>query len=68
MCIRDSGWAGNVVWTEGMIVAVAGAIGAQVGTRILPLMGDRAVTLLLQIFLVSLAIYTIYKAVLISSP
>lgn len=56
------GWAGNVVWLEGILVAGAGAIGAQLGTRILPHLSDRLVTRMLQAFLGCLAVYTIHKA------
>ena len=52
---------GNVLWLPGLVLGVGGIIGAQFGTRLLPALPDRAVSILFRILLIALAIYMIIR-------
>jgi len=51
------GLNGNVLWIPGICLGLGGILGAQLGTRLLPRLSERIVTLLFRAFLVGLAIY-----------
>jgi hypothetical protein len=53
---------GNVLFVEGIILGIGGAIAAQISTRILPKLGDRTVSFVFRIFLGVLSIYIFWQA------
>lgn len=50
-------WNGNVLWIPGCCLGLGGILGAQLGSRLLPRLSDRAVNLLFRAFLIGLAVY-----------
>jgi len=54
--------SGNVQVSTGLTLGLGGVIGVQVGTRVLPKLPDRTVTLLFSALLALLAVYFFYKA------
>ncbi|MCU0545714.1 MAG: sulfite exporter TauE/SafE family protein [Oscillatoriaceae cyanobacterium Prado104] len=54
--------AGNVQWSEGLILGVGGLLGAQISTRFLPRLPDRIVSLAFRSFLAILSIYIFWQA------
>lgn len=55
-------WAGSMVVSSGLILAVGGILAAQGSTRLLPRLGDRTVMFLFNGLLLFLAAYTFYQA------
>ncbi|MDG2991491.1 sulfite exporter TauE/SafE family protein [Candidatus Synechococcus calcipolaris G9] len=55
-------WAGSVVVSAGLLLAVGGIIAAQASARLLPRLGDRAVMVLFNGLILILAGYTFYQA------
>ncbi|MBE9098482.1 sulfite exporter TauE/SafE family protein [Vacuolonema iberomarrocanum] len=53
----------NVLWLPGLSLGVGGLLGAQVGTRMLPKLGDRTVNRLFRLFLIALAVYMVIRGV-----
>jgi len=47
----------NVLWIPGICLGLGGILGAQLGTRMLPKLGDRTVNRLFRLFLLALAVY-----------
>ncbi len=54
--------AGNVQFVTGLLLGLGGVVGVQVGTRVLPRLPDRTVTLLFSALLALLSVYFFYKA------
>lgn len=54
-------WNGNVLIIPGLCLGLGGMIGAQLGTRLLPLLPDRLVDVLFRLLLVALAIYMLWR-------
>ncbi|MBW4622228.1 MAG: sulfite exporter TauE/SafE family protein [Cyanosarcina radialis HA8281-LM2] len=54
--------SGNVLFAEGIILGIGGAIAAQVSTRILPKLGDQTVSSIFRTFLAVLSIYIFWQA------
>jgi uncharacterized protein len=52
---------GNVLWPQGICLAIGGMVGAQIGTRILPRLSDQLVNLLFRLLLILLALYMGWK-------
>lgn len=59
-------WQGNVLFGQGLVLGLGGLVGAQVSTRYLPKLRDRAITLGFYTLLVLLAIYTFWQASLLT--
>lgn len=53
---------GNVLFIPGLLVGGGGLLGAQVSTRILPKLPDRAISLIFRLFLAILSIYIFWQA------
>jgi uncharacterized protein len=53
---------GNVFWIEGILLGIGGLLGAQIGTRYLPKLSDNTVRLSFRVLLLTLAVYTFWKA------
>lgn len=54
--------AGNVLFTQGLILGIGGLLGAQISTRILPKLPDRVVSLAFRSMLLILSIYIFWQA------
>ena len=52
----------NVLWITGLVLGVGGLLGAQISTRFLPKLPDRVISWCFNILLLTLAIYTFWKA------
>ncbi|NJN85712.1 MAG: sulfite exporter TauE/SafE family protein [Leptolyngbyaceae cyanobacterium SL_7_1] len=52
----------NVLWIPGLCLGLGGILGAQMGSRLLPTLPDRAVNQLFRFFLVAFAIYMVIRA------
>ncbi|AFZ43306.1 protein of unknown function DUF81 [Halothece sp. PCC 7418] len=59
-------WQGNVLFWQGLILGCGGLVGAQVSTRYLPKLRDRAIAFGFYALLVILAIYTFWRASLLN--
>ncbi|MGK7888802.1 MAG: TSUP family transporter, partial [Leptolyngbyaceae cyanobacterium] len=55
--------AGNVLWIPGLCLGAGAVIGAQFGTRLLPKLSDRTITVLFRLLLLGLATYMIVRGV-----
>ncbi|MEL6221112.1 MAG: sulfite exporter TauE/SafE family protein [Cyanobacteria bacterium J06627_8] len=53
----------NVLWIPGLALGIGGIIGAQFGTRLLPKLSDRAISIMFRLLLVSLSVYMIIRAI-----
>ena len=53
---------GNVIWQAGLAVGLGGLVGAQLGTRFLPKLPDRTVSLIFRALMLCLSAFTFYKA------
>lgn len=53
----------NVLWIPGLSLGIGGLLGAQVGTRLLPKLGDRSVNRLFRFFLIALAVYMVIRGI-----
>ena len=53
---------GNVIWMAGLGVGLGGLVGAQLGTRFLPKLPDRTVSLIFRALMLGLSAFTFYKA------
>ncbi len=53
---------GNVLITEGFLLGLGGLVGAQISTRYLPKIGDRAVTFAFYILMAVFAFYSFWQA------
>ena len=60
-------WQGNVLFWQGLVLGLGGLVGAQVSTRYLPKLRDRAITFGFYTLLVLLAIYTFWRASLLTN-
>lgn len=56
-------WNGNVLWIPGICLGLGGIIGAQFGTRLLPRLPDRTVSLMFRLFLIGLSVYMAMRAI-----
>lgn len=54
-------WNGNVLIIPGICLGLGGMLGAQLGTRVLPLLPDKLVNQLFRILLIALAIYMVWR-------
>jgi uncharacterized protein len=61
--LAQHAWNGNVLWIPGLCLGIGGMIGAQVGTRLLPRLPDRSVSLMFRISLIALAVYMVARGV-----
>ncbi|MEB3211343.1 MAG: sulfite exporter TauE/SafE family protein [Leptolyngbyaceae bacterium] len=52
----------NVLWVPGLALGIGGIIGAQFGTRLLPKLSDRTVSIMFRLLLISLSVYMIIRA------
>ncbi|AFZ36843.1 protein of unknown function DUF81 [Stanieria cyanosphaera PCC 7437] len=55
-------YQGNILWLEGIILGLGGLVGAQISTRFLPKLPDKAVSFGFNILLGILAIYIFWQA------
>lgn len=53
---------GNVIWLAGLAVGIGGLLGAQLGTRFLPKLPDRSVSMIFRVLMLCLSVFTFYKA------
>ncbi|MEO1209927.1 MAG: sulfite exporter TauE/SafE family protein [Cyanobacteria bacterium J06638_20] len=53
----------NVLWLPGLSLGLGGLLGAQIGTRMLPKLGDRTVNRLFRLFLIALAVYMVIRGI-----
>ena len=60
-CIGHA-YQGNVLWIQGLVLGFGGLLGAQISTRFLPKLPDRVVGWCFNLLLITLAIYTFWKA------
>lgn len=54
--------AGNVLWIPGLCLGVGAILGAQFGTRLLPKLSDRTVTVMFRLLLLGLSVYMTIRA------
>jgi uncharacterized membrane protein YfcA len=54
---------GNVLWIPGLALGLGGIIGAQFGTRLLPKLSDRTVSIMFRLLLISLSVYMLIRAI-----
>ena len=54
--------AGNILLTEGLLIGFGGLVGAQFGTRFLPRLSDRVVTIGFLSFIFIIALSIVYQA------
>lgn len=59
--------SGNVLFLEGLVLGITGAIGAQVGTRLLPKLPDAVASLAARTVLVIVVIYIFWRTRFASS-
>lgn len=52
---------GNVLWVPGLILGGGGIVGAQFGTRLLPALSERTVSIIFRALLIALAIYMFFR-------
>jgi hypothetical protein len=53
---------GNVLWIVGIVMGSGGLVGAQISTRFLPKLPDRAISVIFRSFLMLLSIYVFFQA------
>lgn len=53
---------GNVLWLPGLLLGIGGLLGAQISTRFLPKLGDRAVNWSFCTLLATLSLYSLWRA------
>ncbi len=53
---------GNVLYLPGLCLGVGGLLGVQLGTRFLPRLPDRVITLLFRLLMGSMALYMFWTA------
>ncbi|MGK7911959.1 MAG: sulfite exporter TauE/SafE family protein [Synechococcus sp.] len=53
---------GNVIWMAGLAVGAGGLIGAQLGTRFLPKLPERSISMMFRALMLGLSAFTLYKA------
>jgi uncharacterized protein len=61
--LAQHAWNNNVLWISGICLGLGGILGAQLGTRLLPRLSDRIVSLLFRLFLIGLAVYMTMRAI-----
>jgi uncharacterized protein len=61
--LAQHAWNGNVLWIPGLCLGIGGMVGAQVGTRLLPTLPDRAVNLMFRFSLIALAVYMVVRGI-----
>lgn len=54
---------GNVLWIPGLCLGIGGIVGAQLGTRMLPKLGDRTLNRIFRLFLLALAVYMVMRGI-----
>ncbi len=55
--LSQHAWKGDVLWISGLFLGLGGIVGAQVGTRLLPVLPEKLVKRLFKLLLLTLAIY-----------
>lgn len=50
-------WMGHVLWISGLCLGLGGIVGAQMGTRLLPLLPEKLINRLFRLLLLTLALY-----------
>ncbi|MBE9183070.1 sulfite exporter TauE/SafE family protein [Oculatella sp. LEGE 06141] len=61
--LAQHAWNGNVLWIPGLCLGLGGILGAQAGTRLLPRLPDRTVSLMFRLLLLALAAYMVIRAI-----
>lgn len=60
--LAQHAWNGNVLWIPGICLGLGGMVGAQAGTRLLPLLSDRLVDRSFRLLLLFLTGYMVWQA------
>ncbi len=55
--LSQHAWKGNVLWISGLCLAAGGILGAQLGTRLLPVLPEKLINQLFRRLLLTLALY-----------
>ncbi|MBW4661736.1 MAG: sulfite exporter TauE/SafE family protein [Drouetiella hepatica Uher 2000/2452] len=61
--LAQHAWNNNVLWIPGICLGLGGILGAQVGSRLLPRLSEKAVNQLFKLFLIGLAVYMAMRAI-----
>ncbi len=61
--LAQHAWNNNVLWIPGICLGLGGILGAQVGSRLLPRLSEKAVNQLFKLFLIGLAVYMGMRAI-----
>lgn len=61
-------FAGNLLWTEGILLGIGGLVGAQMSTRVLPRLSEKTVSLLFRSCLGSMSGYIFWQAWHLTEP
>lgn len=62
--LSQHAWKGDVLWLSGLCLGLGGVLGAQVGTRLLPLLPEKLVSRLFKLLLLTLALYMAGRSLL----
>jgi hypothetical protein len=60
--LSQHAWNGDVLWTSGLCLGLGGVLGAQVGTRLLPVLPEKIVNRLFKLLLLTLALYMVGRS------
>ncbi|HEY9632266.1 MAG TPA: sulfite exporter TauE/SafE family protein [Coleofasciculaceae cyanobacterium] len=55
--LSQHAWKGDVLWQSGLCLGLGGVLGAQVGTRLLPVLPEKLINRLFRLLLLFLALY-----------
>ena len=55
--LSQHAWRGDVLWISGLCLGAGGVLGAQIGTRLLPVLPEKLVNQLFKLLLLTLALY-----------
>jgi len=64
--LSQHAWKGDVLWLSGLCLGLGGVLGAQVGTRLLPVLPEKLVSRLFKLLLLTLALYMAGRSVLLT--
>lgn len=62
--LSQHAWKGDVLWLSGWCLGLGGVLGAQVGTRLLPVLPEKLVSRLFKLLLLTLALYMAGRSLL----
>lgn len=62
--LSQHAWNGDVLWLSGLCLGLGGVLGAQVGTRLLPVLPEKLVSRLFKLLLLTLALYMAGRSLL----